>query len=243
MRGLTPHNLLEVCEWADSEHQANQALALLYAACPEISWEQLAALSIGQRDAMLLELREKTFGTEMQGYAECQYCGEQLEFAIATADVKVDQTVLADEHTLEFMGNSIRFRIPNSIDLLAISHHKDVGQASDALLQRCLIEASVDEERLDPAMLSDDVVAALADRISQTDPQAEVLLSLQCPACEQEGQVMFDISSFVWIEFVDLAKRLMNQVSWLARGYGWKESDILAMSGWRRRYYQDLLGV
>lgn len=243
MRGLTPQNLLEVCEWADAEHPANRALALLYAACPETSWEQLATLSIGQRDARLLELREKTFGMNMQGYAECQHCGEQLEFAMSTTDVRADEAVSTTEHTLDFKGSHFRFRVPDSVDLITVSHHHDPIQASNELVERCLLEVSLSEEIADSGTLPQDVVSALAEEMSRSDPQAEVLLNLHCPACEHDGQALFDISSFVWLEFVDLAKRLMHQVHWLARGYGWHESDILTMSAWRRRYYQDLLGV
>ena len=46
-----------------------RALTLLEAACPEMSADELASLSIGRRDADLLSLREWAFGSEMTGVA------------------------------------------------------------------------------------------------------------------------------------------------------------------------------
>lgn len=243
MRGLTPQNLLEVCEWAEHEHPVNKALALLYAACPHTSWEELAALSIGQRDARLLELREKTFGNKLQGFAQCSHCGEHLEFAITTADIRVADTNNGIEPVIHYQGERIRFRLPDSVDLLAINQTDDPIQASIKLVRRCLISVGDDAFNADGNDLPQDMIIAIANHMSLCDPQAEVLLSLRCPACEREFQTLFDIHSFVWAEFVDLAKRLMRQVHWLARGYGWREADILGMSAWRRRYYQELLGI
>ena len=48
------------------------------AACPETDAEALAALSIGERDALLLRLRHWTFGALLTGAADCFQCGEPI---------------------------------------------------------------------------------------------------------------------------------------------------------------------
>jgi hypothetical protein len=53
--------------------------------------------------------------------------------------------------------------------------------------------------------------------------------------------VLFDIVSFFWTELSAQAKRLLREVHTLARGYGWREADILAMSARRRQLYLDLV--
>lgn len=243
MRGLTPQNLLEVCEWAENEHPANRALALLYAACPEASWEELASLSIGQRDVRLLELRERTFGNKMQGFSDCEHCGEQLEFVVTTSALKDCGEDGVNEPILDYHGESIRFRVPNSVDLIAVSHINDPAMASSALVQRCLLDVNGESPSYSNEALTDELVGAIAEQMSLCDPQAEILVNLNCPACKKDSQSLLDIGSYIWIEFFDLAKCLMQQVYWLARGYGWCEEDILKMSAWRRRYYQELLNV
>ncbi|MDH5178859.1 MAG: phage baseplate protein [Gammaproteobacteria bacterium] len=243
MRGLTPQSLLEVCEWAESEHPANRAVALLYAASPDTSWDELAALSIGRRDALLLELREKTFGRQLEGFASCLHCGERLEFAVATSDIRVGVGEQQPEYHFEYQGRAIRFRLPDSTDLVAVSHLPDPNLAGAELVSRCLLDQLTVADKAEQVMPDTGLVNAVAEQISQCDPQAEVLFDLHCPACNKDSQSLFDIGGYIWIEFTDLARRLMQQVHWLARGYGWKEADILRMSAWRRRYYQELLGL
>lgn len=243
LRGLTPQGLLEVCEWAETEPPASRSLALLYVASTDASWEDLAALTIGQRDALLLQLREQTFGQEMQSFSYCQHCGEQLEFSVSTRDLHVGETDYTTEYKFEYEGKTYIFRLPDSNDVLAVANINNEEQAALELAHRCLLDLPIDSKKEIRREISPGLVAALADQISQSDPQAEILIDLQCPACTHEIQSLFDIGEYIWLEFMELSKRLMEQVHWLARGYGWQEVDILRMSAWRRRYYMDLLGV
>jgi hypothetical protein len=55
--------------------------------------------------------------------------------------------------------------------------------------------------------------------------------------------VLFDIATFFWAEVSAHARRLIRDVHALARAYGWREVEILSMSGWRRERYLEQLGV
>jgi len=243
VRGLTAQNVLEIWEWAESEHPASRALSLLSAAIPEYSWQQLADLSVGQRNSRLIDLREKTFGTDLQAQTVCQHCGESLEFDIATSDMRVNNIDLTQFLEVEIKNYKINYRLPNSHDLLAIADCDSVIQANHLLLQRCIVDVDFNSKSIEVEVLPSDVIALLSQEMSSCDPQAELVLNLQCPSCDQEGQSEFDISAYLWTEFEDLAKRVLQQVHILAVGYGWHEADILAMSAWRRRYYQGLLNL
>src|SRR5574341_970824 len=59
-----------------------RGLTLLAAAHPDKTREQLAALSIGARDAALFALREHLFGRWLRCVAECPACGSRLEFSL-----------------------------------------------------------------------------------------------------------------------------------------------------------------
>ena len=50
-----------------------------------------------------------------------------------------------------------------------------------------------------------------------------------------------DIGEFFWRELTVQAKRLLREVHLLARGYGWREADVLALHPRRRQAYLDLL--
>ena len=69
-----------------------------------------------------------------------------------------------------------------------------------------------------------------------------MLIDLECSACGRRWQVVLDIESFLWTKFGGLARRLLREVHALARAYGWREPDILAMSATRRHYYLEMAG-
>ncbi|AFY57578.1 T4 bacteriophage base plate protein [Rivularia sp. PCC 7116] len=244
MRPLSAQQILRIWEIGQSQHPLDRALTLLAFACPEISPPQLACLSIGQRDAYLLTLREITFGQKMNGLAECPNCGDRLEFDINIPDIRVAEILSpkVEKYNLQVEGVELQFRLPNSKDLAAIVGYKDVNKANSVLMQCCILQASQSGNSLDYDDLSATVINQLVQQMAECDPQAEILLNLSCPACQHSWQLLFDIVSFFWTELTARAKRLLQEVHTLARFYGWREADILSMSSIRRQMYLDLIG-
>jgi hypothetical protein len=85
------------------------------------------------------------------------------------------------------------------------------------------------------------VLARIPALLADGDPLAEVILDMRCAACGHSWSLLFDIASFFWAEIEALAARLMTEVDALARAYGWREADILAMDGARRAAYLDMV--
>ena len=242
MRPLSACDLLRVWEVGEDQHPLDRALTLLTAACPELTWDELAALSVGQRDARLLTLREQTSGPTLNGFAECPRCAERLEFDVAVADLRVAAEPDAGEEARELVidGLALRFRLPNSRDLAAVLDCQDPAAARNLLVQRCVLEASHDGVPVVGNELPAEAISRLTRRMAECDPQAEVLLDLRCPACEHGWQALFDIVAFFWAELAAQAKRLLREVHTLARAYGWRETDILNMSARRRQFYLEM---
>jgi hypothetical protein len=241
MRPLSARGILRVWELGETQHPLDRALILLAAACPEQSWDELAALSIGERDVLLLALREQTMGLTLNGFSECPRCEERLEFDTATDNLRVaelDSQQKARELATD--GLVLRFRLPDSRDLAAVLGCRDAEAARSVLVQRCVLHASRDGAPVDCGQLPADVFDKLARRMAECDPQAEVLLDLRCPTCGHGWQALFDIATFFWAELAALARRVLSEVHTLARAYGWSEADILQMSGRRRRFYLEL---
>jgi hypothetical protein len=67
-----------------------------------------------------------------------------------------------------------------------------------------------------------------------------MLLDFICPVCGHAGQTLFDIAGYLWEEIRTQAQRLLHEVHALARAYGWREGDILALSAARRRAYLEM---
>ncbi len=118
----------------------------------------------------------------------------------------------------------------------------DAAARRRALLRRCLSSIVYHGAGQAPDSLSMEVEAAVVAQMAQANPQAEVNLSLSCPSCACQWQAVFDIASFFWTEIDAWARRLLRDVHRLAVAYGWRESDILAMSPLRRQLYLNMLG-
>jgi hypothetical protein len=243
MRPLSADYILRIWEIGQGLHPIDRALTFLTFACPEKTTDELASLTIGQRDAYLLTLRELTLGSKLEAFTNCPKCGEKLEFQLNVGDIRMSDpnaTVL-HHHVLQLEEWELQFRLPNSQDLAAIAGCQDVATADSLLLQRCLLQANhhgtpVSYDRLSPV-----VIDQLAEQMVAADPQAEILLNLNCAACGHQWQSLFDILSFFWTEISAQAKRLLREVHLLARFYGWREADILSMSAFRRQLYLDLV--
>ena len=59
MRALSGQDLLYIWETGLRQHPLNQALIMLSLALPDLTREELALLSVGQRDGHLLCIREQ----------------------------------------------------------------------------------------------------------------------------------------------------------------------------------------
>jgi hypothetical protein len=246
---LSAAQLLDFWEWGSQRPLALRGLGLLAAALPEMSYEALSRLSIGQRDSHLLSLREWAFGSQVACTAVCPQCGERLELSFLVSDIRQEALQALESGgesngalTLEAAGFRVRFRLPDSQDLLAIAGLPSAGQAQILLLERCVLEAWQDETPIRAADLPQEVVDAIEVGMARADPQAEVLLSLVCPACQRQWQAIFDILAFFWSEIGPWAIRLLDEVNTLAYAYGWREADILALSPWRRQAYLERVG-
>jgi hypothetical protein len=223
------------------------AVALLAAAHTDVPPGEIARLTIGTRDRLLLSLRRMMFGSRMEAVTLCPACHASLELEFDADDISVaplDRTKLhegAEQLSLSHDGYDISFRLPNSLDLLALPKDGLVDENTRVLVERLLIRALHDGREMPAAELPPAVVDALGQRIALADPQAEVRLNLSCAECGANWRAPFDIVSYLWCEIDAWAMRLLRDVHRLARVYGWPEADILAIGPTRRQCYLDML--
>jgi hypothetical protein len=237
MRPLSVPELLAVWERGLAAHPCERALEILAAASPESASAALADVSIGRRDAALLMLREWAFGSELAVLANCPRCHEPLETLLRTSDLRASEIAHADEASSMIAGRyAMRCRPPTTSDLLA-SCADDASVIRRSLLARCVIDAAHDGVPLSPDELPAEIASAVIDRIAAIDPQADTRIRLICPDCHHEWEEVFDIASFFWAEIDAWARRLLRDVTVLARAFGWREHDILGLSPARRQIY------
>lgn len=233
---LTETGLLATWESALGQGPVGRALVLASAGGAEPAC--VADLSIGRRAEFVLALREGCFGTVLPCAVTCPACAEELELELTIDDVRAtpprhDARITVDDLDIEF-------RLLTSRDLLAVP--PAAPDARRRLLDRCVLTARRGGQQVNVGELPDQALGALAAALSTLDPQADVLLSLDCAACGQEWRSPFDITAYLWTEIEAYAHRLLRDVHALASVYGWSEDEVLAVSPARRQCYLEMAG-
>ena len=242
MHTPAPAQLLQVWERGGDPSAAAHGLLLLGCCCDdEGSADALAALPLGRRDARLLELRERLFGTAIDVVTTCPQCEATVEATFRGDDLRLPQAEAAAS-TLEHAAHGIRvqFRLPDSRDLLALENCGGAEAARARLLERCVLDARSGNPARDPCSLPHELQAELAQAMAQADPQADLQLAFRCPDCNHAWQPLFDIARFLWQELHAWALHMLREVDMLAQAYHWAEADILALSPRRRQAYLEL---
>lgn len=223
--------LLDAWEQASAQPAWARPLTLLAVAGVERagSVDELARLPVGARDERLLALREAVFGPALAATAACPACGEIAEFDLPATQL-VDAAPASGSASVEVDGEEITFRLPTTADLAAVADAApdDPDRAVGLLLERCA-------GALDPAQAD-----AVIEAMEAADPVAAGAVDVVCPACGQQWSAPLDVAAFVWQEVEAWGERTLGEVDGLARAYGWREPEVLALSPWRRRRYLEL---
>jgi hypothetical protein len=242
MRSLSAAELLSIWECAAAQPMVQKALLLLAASCPEVPREELAKLTIGQRDSLLLKLRKWMFGSCLEGYAVCPGCNDRVELSFDIEEIRVKtETEKQKPLWVAFDGYKVAYRLPDSNDLMAISGCMDITTGCSSLLSRCLIDVQHNGENLQIAHLPQTFLDAVAKQMADADPQANVDLEMDCPSCGHNWSASFDIVSYLWSEIETCVHRLLQDIHTLASAYGWSESAILSLSAQRRQRYLNMI--
>jgi hypothetical protein len=212
--------------------------------------EYVQALTVGDREALLLHLRHLSFGERLRCIFHCPRCDAKLDF-----DLDIDRLLLPPYES-ESLGYWFRvplperklivtFRLPVGGDQEAVADlaAHDPQAAAIALLVRCLHSVRQDNVELDPVPeeLLSWLVDPLAALMSERDPQAELLIDNRCPVCEHRFDVLLDMTRFLADEINQRIRYLYREVHLLAWYYHWSEADIMQMTRPHRQIYLDLL--
>lgn len=223
--------LLDAWEKASAQPAWTRPLTLLAEVGVERagSVEELARLPVGARDRRLFALREAVFGPALAATAACPSCGEIAEFDLPAAEF-ADAAPAPGASSVVIDGEELAFRLPTTADLAAVADASpdDPDRAVTLLLDRCAGE-------LDPTQAD-----AVIEAMEAADPVAAAAVDVECPACGQRWAAPLDVAAFVWQEVEAWGERMLGEVDGLARAYGWRESEVLALSPWRRRRYLEL---
>ncbi|MGZ8480619.1 MAG: phage baseplate protein, partial [Candidatus Binatia bacterium] len=193
MRAPSAAQLIGMWERGARQPWVDRALTLVSACHPELTDSGLAALTVGERDADLLALREGLFGRALKSFAECPNCRARLEFSVDVNELRDGFAANGDPAELTVDDIRIQFRRLNTADLTAAARCADVNAARGVLLQRCVVEARRGGAPLAAADLPAACVEALSSRLAALDGAADISLDLRCVACAHVWQLTLDI--------------------------------------------------
>jgi hypothetical protein len=228
-RGSVPEDaaVLDVWERSSVLERPWRELALLELTGDE-PVETAARLPLGERDRRLLGLRTSLFGRWIACETRCGACDERLELELDGEGLAAPPAASSHGGHAPDLGGAIR--PPDSTDIAAALGAVDPAAV---ILERC-IEPS-------PAGMSQALREAAIRRMAELDPAAELWLEATCPACGSASTVLLDPAAIVVEEVDRHARRILREVDQLARAYGWREPDVLALGPARRRAYLGLV--
>jgi hypothetical protein len=190
--------------------------------------DDAARLPVGERDRRLLALRRLLFGRWISCETRCSACDERLELELDGETLAGAAPTTSDERWV--LEHGVQVRPPNSADIAAAMVTDDPAAT---ILERCVTPR--------PSSLPSRARAAAVRRMAELDPAAEVWLEATCPACGSTMTLLLDPAAIVVEEVDRHARRVLREVDQLARAYGWREPDVLALGRARRRAYLGLV--
>lgn len=197
--------------------------------------EAIRALAVGDREALLLQLRRITLGDRMDVLLTCPQCGELMDFELQVGDLLVAPYADAPEvHAADVGERRVRFRPVTGADqeAAACGAAEDLDGAVRLVLERCLQP---------PAEPSPLLLEALPALLAGADPQADIVLDVGCEACGERTTVRFDTAAFLERELAQHEADLYREVHALASHYHWSEAELLALPPGKRRRYLELV--
>lgn len=183
------------------------------------------ALTVGDRNAVLLAVIVASYGAAISWVIDCPACGEALD-----ADVNLSDLLQHHDEQVSQASNKSgvpTFRLPSGADLEDIAQFTDPAAARIALLRRCVEDTDA---------LSPDAVAVIEQAMAAADPLADIALASCCTACGTDVSVPLDPVSELASRLAAPAE-LLADVHALALSYGWTEPDVLALPRPHRREY------
>jgi hypothetical protein len=211
-------------------------------------------LLVGDRDYLLLKLRQSTFGAKVDVVASCAAadCGKPMQVRIFLDDIPFESKPAVTRYfTMRLSPEAahvddagvahreVEFRLPTGEDQESVASlfHQDETRAVNQVFARCVRRvggaANVDEaliERLSPE-----------GQIGLRAPGAEIELEGVCPECETPFMLPLNFTSHFAGEVQKNLQNLERTVHFLAWHYHWSEQDILSMTTRKRHRYVELL--
>jgi hypothetical protein len=248
LRDPTGHDEAAIAEMGDATpaEQVSRFLAGLIIKigdCERPTLDEVLALTVGDRERLLLAVSARLLGHELQLVAACPRCREKAEISVRVAELIDPPSPAPEEIDLEARDGHWRARIrpPTGADLQRAAN--GAPQAARVLLTDCLVEL------VDPAgrpaaatVLPAECEPRVASAIAELDRMGECSVEIACPSCGAPIETLIDGYTLLRAALGG-AEKLYREVLRMTRAYRWSEAEIMALPLIRRRRYLAAAGL
>ena len=212
-------------------------------------------LLVGDRDFLMLKLREITCGNKLDAVLFCPdpECGKPMDVTLNLDDFAPEMKPVSDRlFTLELPADegetgsfSIEFRLPTGADQetaapwISGDEESAVCQLLARTITRVNDETAVDQETV--RALPPKVRIEIEERMEKLAPHVTIELETSCVECRKPFTTLVDLTSFFLAEMKQSRQSLEREFHFLAWHYHWRESEILALTRKKRRRYIELI--
>ncbi len=195
---------------------------------PTPDWSRMPVTDF---EILLLHLRTTLLGSRLFSHCLCPGCRERVEISFDVGDYiaairpRIPPGVAESAQPGWLMLDRAKFRVPCVADQIAVRDAAAPGAALRALCLAPGLKASVGRR--------------IEAEIARIAPEVSGLVGGACPQCGAALQALFDVASYVVTELRRLAAGIYDEVHLLASAFGWREAEILALPGPRRRRYAE----
>lgn len=226
----------------------------------EAAGEALArALLVGDREYLVLKLREMTFGSRVDAVLDCRVCRAPMDVTFSVGEIGVERrpvrtrffrAELSPAGAFRDAGGverrEVEFRLPTGEDQeeAAVVSLDDERAAPEWLLARLVRTVGEGEGEAGPTF-DGALPAATRDEIeghmARVAPAVELDLDGACPECGESFETSFDLTAFFAAEMQNNLRSLENAVHLLAFHYHWSEGEILSLTRRKRQRYVEMI--
>ncbi|MBL4789036.1 MAG: hypothetical protein JKY60_08275 [Kordiimonadaceae bacterium] len=244
MRELKADQLMALMEAGAGRSDIDRAQLMLAWRYPERDWQDIAELPVGKRDAQLLFLRQELFGDKSKLRCRCPQCEAMFEFYVDIPEILSADCApksRATEIGVETGGYHFRLRALDGRDLASLPNHLSNEDAVRFLAVRVILSVQdADGQPVEnPAAgdISEEWIKVLSSALGDADPLSVVAFGVKCADCNNTWRAFFDAGHLLWGELEAENRAALEEIHLLAKNYGWREADIVAIPQQRRRFY------
>ena len=159
------------------------------------------SLQLGDRDYLLLRLRQMDLGDAVHQVVRCPSCASKVDVDLLISELPVRRLDKPSAHyQVQLGGRGLRLRLPDGNDQAAV---EDLALANPAAANTRLFARLVQDVDGQGAPTEDEVRAwpvalraELGGWLESHLPGPDLFLDLACPHCKAEMSYAFDLNSF-----------------------------------------------